>query len=107
MDPVLKEGLPKLFVLALPQTAATHTVTEYKWDKKYRTFYRKRTDKKSKLSQEKRANITELSVKKETFAQQSEEIGKNDGRNAQSRRRKHREACLGSLFDLTSIRTNM
>lgn len=38
MDPVLKAGLLKLFVLALLQTTATHTVTECREEKKYRTF---------------------------------------------------------------------
>ena len=42
MDPVLKAGLPKLFVLASLQTTATHTVTECREGKKYGTFYGKK-----------------------------------------------------------------
>lgn len=68
-------------------------------------FMEKSTDKKSKLSQGKRANITELRVKKKTLTQQSEEIRKNGGRNGRRRGRKHREAMLGFiLWPLVSIR---
>lgn len=49
MDLVLRAGLSKLFVLATLQTAATRTVTVCREGKKYRTFYGKNTDKKSKL----------------------------------------------------------
>lgn len=76
MDPVLKAGLPKLFVLAVLQTIATYTVTVCKEGKKYRTFYGKSTDKKSKLSRKKRANITKLEKEKSPFTQQNEGRGK-------------------------------
>lgn len=100
MDPVLKAGLPKLFALATLQTTATHTVTECRegGGKKIEHFMEKSTDKKSKLSQGKRANITELRVKKKTLTQQSEEIRKNGGRNGRRRGRKHREAMLGFIL---------
>lgn len=39
------------------------------------------TDKESKLSQGKRANIAVLSEKENTLTQQSGEMGKNRGRN--------------------------
>lgn len=39
MDPVLEAGLPKLFVLAEIQTAATHAVTLLRQGKKYKAFY--------------------------------------------------------------------
>lgn len=104
MDIALRAGLPKLFVLALLQTYS-HSHCECREEKKIEHFMEKKkknnTDKKSKLSQGKGANITELNAKKKELTQELEEMGKNGRRNGRRWGRNHGEACLGSFFDLS------
>lgn len=74
---------------------------------KYRTFYRKkeekkkRTDERSKLSQGKRANIRELSVKRKRLSQHSEAIDWRKRWALLEGGREHTEVCSGSFFDLS------
>lgn len=98
MDPVLKAGLPNLFVLASLQTTATHTVTECRERKKHtKNIYGKSTDKKSKLPQGKRPNISGLSVKKKKLPQQSKDIGKNGQSSGRRSGGIERHVCVHSL----------
>ena len=100
MDPVLKAGLPKLFVLAALQTPATHTVTECRdgGEKKNIEHFMEKKKKeqirRTNCHREKRANIRarSRSVKKKTLTQRGEEIGKNGGRNGRG------SAGGGSVF---------
>lgn len=70
-------------------------------EKNIEHFMEKSTDKKSKLSQGKKGKYYRAECKEEkVLTQQSEEIGKNGGRNGWRRGRKLTKACLGSFFDL-------